>query len=213
MSTPAAPPPPAIVGRGLAIRRGERLLFENLDFSVGAQAALLLRGSNGVGKTSLLLAIAGSLRLDAGSIDFTLRDAAQRPGTDMHFLSYLTGLKPRLTVAENLRFWRDLYGGPGLGIDAALAEVGLAGMEGLDAGYLSAGQTKRLSLARLLVSERPVWLLDEPTAALDADGEALVGQLVLAHRATGGTAIIATHHAIPQVEGPWVKTLTLGAPQ
>ncbi len=184
----------AIRATGLAVLRGERLLFRDLGFTIGMGEALVLTGPNGSGKTSLLAVLSGTLRPDAGSVEFEGRDPERRPGTDLHAIGYRTAIKPRLSALENLQFWARLMGGdPGLAA-RALDAVGLAHAADLDAGYLSAGQSRRLSLARLLVAPRPVWLLDEPTAALDTEGEALVGRLVDAHLADGGLAVIATHH-------------------
>ena len=110
-----------------------------------------------------------------------------------HFLGYGSAVKTRLTVAENLTFWRTMYGPTGIGVPEALERVGLAHTAALDAGVLSAGQTRRLGLARLLVSKRAVWLLDEPTASLDTAGNLLVQDMIDEHAKAGGAAIVATH--------------------
>jgi len=187
---------------GLAVRRGERLLFEGLDFAVAPGDVLLVRGPNGVGKSTLLLALAGIVRPEAGTIE------GIEP-TDLHLLNYQSGLKTRLSVGENLRFWRAMNGDTGLDPQAALEQVGIGPLADLEAGYLSSGQLRRLSLARLLVSRRRIWLLDEPSAALDASGEALLGQLLDAHRRAGGLAIVATHHDLPLADPDGVTTLLL----
>ncbi|RYH12712.1 MAG: heme ABC exporter ATP-binding protein CcmA, partial [Alphaproteobacteria bacterium] len=187
MIDPISIPAPAIRVRGLGVRRGERLLFEALDFDVAPGGVLLVRDPNGVGKSTLLMTLAGIVRAESGTVE------GIEP-TGLHLLNYQSGLKGRLSVGENLRFWRDMNGPSGLSIEAALERVGIGTLAGLEAGYLSSGQLRRLSLARLLVSRRPIWLLDEPSAALDAAGEALLGQLIDAHRLAGGMAIIATHH-------------------
>ena len=191
---------------GLTVRRGERVLVAELSFSVPPGAALLLRGANGVGKSSLLLALAGIVRPEAGRID---GNAPER----LHHLGYQTGLKARLTLIENLDFWRTMHGATGVTPAEALEIVGLVGLDGLgglETGFLSSGQVRRLSLARLLVSRRPVWLLDEPGAALDAAGEALLGRLLDAHLAQGGLAVIATHHDLMLSGAALVATLMLG---
>ncbi len=195
---------PQLRVRGLTVRRGERLLFADLAFEVGPRGVLLLRGPNGVGKSTLLMTLAGIVRPDAGAIEGIGRTA-------VHLLNYQSGLKPRLTVSENLAFWRAMNGATGLGVEAALEAVGIGGLGVLEAGYLSSGQLRRLGLARLLVTERPIWLLDEPSAALDAEGEALLGRLIDAHRARGGIAVIATHHDLSLAEITGVETLVLGA--
>lgn len=189
--------------RGLTVRRGERLLFEDLDFAVEPGGVLLLRGPNGVGKSTLLMTLAGIVRADAGTIEGVGR-------TGLHLLNYQSGLKPRLTVVENLEFWRAMHGSTGPQADTALEVVGIGSLGPLEAGYLSSGQLRRLGLARLLVSARPIWLLDEPTAALDSDGEALLGRLIDGHRAGGGIAIVATHHDLRLADAAGVETLVLG---
>lgn len=128
-------------------------------------------------------------------------------------MTYQHGLKSRLTVRENLAFWRALNGAHGLGVEAALDRVEIAALAQLETGYLSSGQLRRLSLARLLVTERRIWLLDEPTATLDKEGEALVGSLIDAHRERGGLAIVATHHDLALSSTANVRTLYLGGQQ
>src|SRR5690606_39050473 len=127
-------------------------------------------GPNGAGKTSLLLTLFGAIRPAAGTIVTRGADRDARPATGMHFIGHRPAVKSRLTVAENLDFWARLNGKSGEPVPLALERVGLGGLGAVDAGHLSAGQTRRLALARLLVSNRPIWLLDEPTAALDDEG-------------------------------------------
>jgi heme exporter protein A len=203
MNVSAKAHPPLMSARDLSVRRGERLLFQAIGFSLNPGDVLLLRGPNGAGKSTLLLTLAGIVRAESGSV--TRADAV-----GLHLLTYQHGLKARLTVRENLAFWQALYGGPGLGLEAALERVGIASLAGLETGYLSSGQTRRLSLARLLVSHRPLWLLDEPSATLDAAGEALLGALIDEHRLEGGAAVIATHHDLPLANPSGQSTLTLG---
>lgn len=206
-SPPAPLPPLDLTVADLALRRGGRSLFAGLDFAVAAGGCLLLRGPNGIGKSSLLLALAGIVRPEAGRIALT-GIGEDEPARHLHFLGHQTGVKSRLSLVENLVFWRDLLGRPALAPEAALEQTGLGGLDGLDAGYLSAGQTRRLALARLLVAERPLWLLDEPTASLDAEGDRLVARLIDAHRARGGLVVAATHLDIP-LAAP-AATLTIG---
>jgi heme exporter protein A len=191
------------MARGLTVARGERMLFAELSFEVKAGGVLLLRGPNGVGKSTLLMTLARIVRPDAGTVEGIGRE-------DVHLITYQAGLKGRLTVGENLAFWRDLNGGTGLAPEAALEAVGIGALGGLEAGYLSSGQLRRLALARLLVSSRPIWLLDEPSAALDAAGERLLGWLIDAHRARGGVAIVATHHDLPLADPDGIETIMLG---
>jgi heme exporter protein A len=197
-----SPGTPLLTVRDLALSRGGRRLFEGLGFALAPKGLLLLRGPNGAGKSSLLLALAGVLHLEAGSIEW----GGEPP--PIHLLAHAAGVKSRLTLGENLDFWRRVNGGRGLATAEALTRVGLGGLDQLDAGYLSAGQTRRLGLARLLVSDRPLWLLDEPTAALDAAGETMVAGLIAGRLETGGAVIAATHDDIPGA----TATLVLGTP-
>jgi heme exporter protein A len=209
MAAPPLFPPLRLVGSGLAVIRGERLLFEGLDLAVASGQALLLRGPNGAGKSSLLAVLAGLSRPERGSVFLDGLDPEARMGTALHLVGHASGVKPRLTLAENLAFWAALNGA-GESVADALMTVGLGALGWLEAGNLSAGQTRRLALARLLVSRRPLWLLDEPTASLDAEGEALVGALLSGHLAHGGLAVVATHQALALPAGAPCETLLLG---
>jgi heme exporter protein A len=202
MNPPNAPPPQHLLVSGLSLSRGGRALFSNLDFQLGYWETLLIRGPNGAGKSSLLLVLAGILRPDGGQIAWGVGEPLP-----VHIIGHSSAVKSALSVGENLEFWRQINGPSGIGVSAALERVGLGGLDDIEAGHLSAGQTKRLALARLLVTTRKVWLLDEPTAALDAAGAELVGQLLKEHATAGGGAIVATHDAIPQTGGATVRTL------
>ncbi|ODT71873.1 MAG: heme ABC exporter, ATP-binding protein CcmA [Pelagibacterium sp. SCN 63-23] len=191
---------------GLAYGRDGHALVSGLSLRLEPGTGLLLRGPNGSGKSTLLLTLAGLLPPLSGRLDYAGHDPDQ--GSALHYCGHRNGVRPRLTVAETLDFWIAINGDHGLSRDEALAKVGLGKAARLDAGYLSAGQQRRLALARLLVSPRPLWLLDEPTAALDADGQALVAGLVADHLAQGGSAVIATHDDIAV---PGLSTLMLGA--
>lgn len=195
----------AISATGLACARGGFDVFEGLDFALSGGQALVLRGPNGVGKSSALLAICGQIPLKDGSIQWVGLDDDTPPETAMHMVGHLTGIKPSLTVAENLRFWATLYGGGGLAVTDALEAAGLGGLAHFEAGILSAGQSRRLALARLLVSPRPLWLLDEPTSALDTQGADWVRALIGRHLDSGGMAIIATHLDIGIEDRPSVR--------
>jgi len=169
--------------------------------------ALLLRGPNGAGKTTLLLTLAGVVAPIAGSL--ALDGADPDEGPFLHFCGHRNAVKPRLSVEENLQFWAALNGGDGLPVLDALEQVGLGALARLDAGYLSAGQGRRLALARLLVSPRPLWLLDEPTAALDRQGQALVAGLIDAQLQSGGIVVAATHDELALADPTRITTLTL----
>ena len=199
-----------LIARGLTVLRGERLLFDDLSFSVETGGVLLLRGANGVGKSTLLLALAGIVRPDLGDVVYEVDGQPAERATELHLLGYQSGIKSRLTVLENLDFWRQMYGPTGLSVHHALQELGIAGLAELEAGYLSSGQNRRLALARLLASHRNIWLLDEPTATLDAEGEALLGRLIDRHREQGGIVVIATHHDLALANPSGIETLTLG---
>ena len=190
---PTQPPSPALLlGTDLTLARGGRTLFERLTVRMGAGDVLVVEGPNGAGKSSLLLTLGGVLHPQHGTVTTEIGEAP-----DLHVLSYGAAVKTRLTVTENLAFWRTLYGPTGIAVAPALEQVGLGHAAALEAGVLSAGQTRRLGLARLLVSRRAVWLLDEPTAALDAAGSRMVAAMIDAHATGGGAVIVATHEHLP----------------
>ncbi len=178
---------------GLACVRGGREVFDGLDFAVEAGQALALTGRNGAGKTTLLRLIAGllepahgRLELTGGAPDLTLAEQA-------HYVGHRDALKPALSVRENLQFWYAFLGGHDASATSALESVGLAGLAALPAAYLSAGQRRRLAIARLVAAPRPIWLLDEPTAALDAASQQRLAELMRSHLAGGGIIVAATH--------------------
>jgi heme exporter protein A len=180
-------------GRGVGCVRGGREVFSRLDFEATAGEALAVTGPNGAGKTSLLRLIAGLLMPSAGSIELQGRESDLSLAEQAHYLGHRDALKPALSVAENLAFWRDFFGGEAGEPAQSLAAVGLDHAAHLPAAYLSAGQRRRLSLARLLAIKRPIWLLDEPAAALDASGQSLFAGLMGEHLAGGGLIVAATH--------------------
>jgi heme exporter protein A len=187
--------------------RGGREIFHGLGFAVISGETLAITGPNGAGKSSLLRLIAGLIRPTRGKIVLEGGDAELSIGEQSHYLGHLDALKLSLTVAENLVFWSDFLGGRSE-IGAALRQVGLEGLSHLPVGYLSAGQRRRLGLARLLATERPIWLLDEPSAALDTAGQELLAQMMESHAADGGIIAVATHG---RVGTGAVKELRLGA--
>ncbi len=178
-------------GRDLSCRRGERLVFAHLDFSLDPGDLLLLRGANGSGKSSLLRLMAGLLQPLAGALSWDLQPIA--PDPELHrrrlaFLSHLDALKPALSAVENLAFW--------CGADRvapALAAFGMERLANLPVRLLSTGQRRRLALARIFASPAPLWLLDEPTNGLDGEAEAMFAAMLADHRAKGGMAAIALH--------------------
>ena len=188
----------SLTAERLSCARGDKNLFDGLNFRVTAGQALAVEGANGAGKTSLLRMIAGFLAPVSGRIKVKIAeresDDAEERGRTVGWLGHQDGLKPQLSVCEQLNFFASLYGHKADGV--VLEQVGLARQADLPCRYLSAGQRRRLALARLLVSQRPLWLLDEPFAALDAAGQALVGQLMARHCGQGGIIIAATHEPL-----------------
>ena len=185
----------------LACRRSGRPVFAGVSFALSAGEALLVTGRNGAGKSSLLrilagllAAEAGSARLDGGTHERTLPEEA-------HLLGHRDAVKAALTPVEALLFWQAMLGRPRLAPEAALERLDLGHAADLPCAVLSAGQRRRLALARLLVSERPVWLLDEPTATLDAAGQEAFAALAREHLAGGGLVVAATHAPLG-IEGP-----------
>jgi heme exporter protein A len=205
--------PPLLAARGLAFARNEQPVFGPLDFVVDAGEALLVQGDNGAGKTTLLRVLAGLLRADGGDVDIDGAPAtAALRSRAIAYLGHLGALKADLTTLDNLTFFTGLHGRrrgqmPG----NALAIVGLAGFEDTPVRQLSAGQRKRLSLARLWLAPAPLWLLDEPYANLDLDGINLVNRMIQAHLREGGAALLTTHgaYAAPPVR---TRMLALGRP-
>jgi len=180
-------------GRGVRCVRGGREIFSGLDFETSSGEALAVTGRNGAGKTSLLRLIAGLLTMAGGSVDLEGGETELTLPEQAHYLGHRDALKPALSVLENLAFWRDFLGGAAFDAAESLAAVGLDHASHLPAAYLSAGQRRRLSIARLLAVRRPIWLLDEPTNALDTAGQALFATLMGDHLARGGLIVAATH--------------------
>lgn len=188
----------------LSVERGTRTVISDLSFTAKAGEALLIVGPNGAGKTTLIRAIAGFIAPSSGKIALK-GDNADRditPTHDIaeccHYVGHLTGVKANLTAWENLAFWAAYLGGGERSaiadkVDDALSAFGLSALAGYPAGLLSAGQKRRLGLARLSVAARPVWLLDEPTVSLDSPSTELLRRLIQAHLAGGGLVVAATH--------------------
>jgi heme exporter protein A len=168
-------------------------VFSGLDFEASSGEALAVTGANGAGKTSLLRMIAGLLAVAGGSIGLEGGDAELTLPEQAHYLGHRDALKPALSVFENLSFWGDFLGGEASDARQSLTAVGLDHAVQLPAAYLSAGQRRRLSIARLLTVRRPIWLLDEPTNALDVAGQSLFAGLMTDHLARGGLIVAATH--------------------
>lgn len=177
----------------LACHRGGRDVFAGLTFAVDSGEALAITGRNGAGKSSLLRTIVGLVRVAHGSLALEGGDPELTIAEQAHYLGHQDALKPSLSVGENLKFWAGFLGHKAADTGAALAAVGLEPLADLPAAYLSAGQRRRLSIARLLAVKRPIWLLDEPMSTLDAAAQDRLAGLMRAHLAEGGLVLAATH--------------------
>jgi heme exporter protein A len=177
---------------GLDCVRGLRTVFQGINLELSAGQAVALTGPNGSGKSSLLRLVAGLLRPAAGRIALEGGTPERTVAEHAHYQGHLDAFKPSLTVRENLEFWIHYLGGSA-GPVPPLAAVGLESLADLPAAYLSAGQRRRLSLARLIAAPRPIWLLDEPASALDAAGQERLVALMRGHLAGGGMIVAATH--------------------
>ncbi|GJE55336.1 MULTISPECIES: heme ABC exporter ATP-binding protein CcmA [Methylobacterium] len=184
-----------LIVENLACRRSGRRIFSGLGFALEAGEALMVTGRNGAGKSSLLSMLAGRLKPDAGTI--RVEEAGEATLAEcLHVVGHRDGLKAALTAEENLTFARDILGAPTASPREAMEAMGLAHALNLPVGYLSAGQRRRVALARLLVCRRPLWLLDEPTAALDTASQGVLAGLMARHREDGGLVVAATHMPI-----------------
>ncbi len=188
-----------------ALRRGGRLLFEGVGLDLAAGEACALIGANGSGKTSLLRAVAGLVRLEVGAINFGPVEAVIARGEGLHLVGHADGLKSARTAREELSFWSRWCGGGG--IDAAAEALDLSRLLDLEVRRLSAGQRRRLALARLIAAPRPLWLLDEPLSPLDARWREGFGVMMARHLEGGGMILAAVHDPLPIP----AKILDLGA--
>lgn len=193
--------PISLVVEGLSAKRGEDLIFHDISFLLAAGQALVVTGANGSGKSTLLRVLAGLLGAESGSVRLDgMSSDIGHPRELCHYLGHRNAMKRELTVEENLSFWKsfmgDSTGGYGTGVEEATEALGLGGISHLPFGYLSAGQQRRMAMAKLLVAHRPIWLLDEPTAALDASADRLFAALVSRHLGAGGIVVAATHQPL-----------------
>jgi heme exporter protein A len=177
----------------LACHRGGREVFAGVSFAVASGEVLAVTGRNGAGKSSLLRTVVGLVRVAHGSFTLEGGEADLTIAEQAHYLGHQDALKTSLSVAENLTFWTGFLGRKAADIAAALAAVGLDSLADLPAAYLSAGQRRRLSIARLVAVKRPIWLLDEPMSTLDAAAQDRLGGLMRTHLADGGLILAATH--------------------
>ena len=172
--------------KNITAQRGPRAILQNVSFSLAAGDCLILRGPNGSGKTTLLRTLAGLSPPSAGEINVNPEDIV--------YTAHLDAVKPQLTVAENIVFWHGIYQ---TAQTDTLTRFNLTDLAQRDAATLSAGQKRRLGLARLHISGCKIWLLDEPTTALDADHVAEFAQILTDHCASGGIAVVSTHLELP----------------
>ena len=197
---------------GLSLQRGERVLFRDLSFAINAGEAVALTGANGAGKTSLLRTVTGFLRPEAGSVGFhdaddnTIEPEAAR-AHQIHLLGHLDGLKGHRTARDELMFQSQWLGHSSRGIEEAIDLLGLKPLLDLEVRKLSAGQRRRLALARLIGSPRALWLLDEPLSPLDARWREAVGAVMARHLESGGLILAAVHDPLPLP----TRSLDLGA--
>jgi heme exporter protein A len=181
---------------GLGCRRGGRILFQGVEWRLRAGDALLLKGANGSGKSSLLRLLAGFLQPAAGGLRYGRCDVFGDLGrwrSRLHFIGYQSALKLSLDVTENLVASAALLGGNSARIEAALDRFGLHELAAQPARFLSSGQRRRVGLARLVAVDRPVWLLDEPATGLDSENRARLEETIALHRSAGGMVVVASH--------------------
>lgn len=177
----------------LAGERGGETIFAGLSFALSEGEALVVTGPNGSGKSTLLRIICGLLQPEAGKVELREDGTVLPVRAACHYLGHQNAMKPALSVRENLSFWQKFNGAAQSEIDEALETVDLPGVEHLPFGYLSTGQKRRVSIAKLLVSHRPLWIVDEPTAGLDKSSEARFAEIMRGHMREGGMIVAATH--------------------
>ena len=182
----------AIRADALTLARGGRVLFKDMSFVAASGAYAEVHGANGSGKTSLLRALAGFLKPRGGAISF---ENVEEPALSLHYIGHANGLKREASVRSHLRYWAGLFGAAPSEESVATA-LGLTRALDASVRILSQGQARRLALARLIIAPRPIWLLDEPAAALDADGRSGLNELIASQRASGGIVVAAVHEAL-----------------
>lgn len=195
--------PDSFSGHSITCFRGERFVFEALDFSVSPGGALVLTGPNGSGKSSLIRIMADLLQPVDGYLERAgepVSGAMEEHRATLHYVGYQDAIKPVMTVRENLSFWAGLKQSEAR-VETALEALGIAALADAPGQFLSSGQRRRLSLSRLVANHAPLWLLDEPTVGLDSAAVAILEGLVASHRETGGMVVLATHLNIAVGDG------------
>ncbi len=178
--------------KNLSVARGDNVLFSNLDFSIQSGDVIWVVGTNGIGKTSLLKSIAGLLRPESGEVLWRGENALKNTDGQIGFAGHNDTHKPNLSVEETMRFWQKIYNSNS-DIKQILAKIGLENKAGLRTKSLSAGQSRRLALGRIILQNAKLWILDEPMASMDKSGRDLIENLVEKHCKAGGLALIASH--------------------
>jgi heme exporter protein A len=198
---------------GLACRRGVADIFGGVSFCLEGGGALLVRGANGSGKSSLLRVLCGLMKPAGGEVRLMQAEVpVEEIARQAHYVGHQSAVTSALTVTSNLAFQAALLGNAGERLSPILERVGLGALAPAPARHLSAGQRRRLALARLLVAPRPLWLLDEPGESLDAEGEVLLAEIGAAHRAAGGLIVLATHTLAPFAATAELNLKLAGAP-
>lgn len=182
-----------LIASSLAVNRAGRRIVDDLSFSVERGQALIITGENGAGKSTLLRAIAGLLPLETGTLEFEGGDSEATIGEQIHYLGHHNAMKSALSVKENLEFWQNFIGEKNLSIEDVLEVVDLSHTLNVPFGYLSTGMKRRISIARLLLNKKPIWVVDEPTSGLDGHSSKMFTQMASDFCANGGILIAATH--------------------
>lgn len=186
----------SFTGENLSCIRGERLVLERISFSLKDSAAMILTGPNGAGKSTLLRLMAGLIQPSQGQIlwdGVVVSDEAADHNSRISYIGHADAVKAALSVSENVAFWAEMNGRNGYAPEHAMQALGIAHLADLSARYLSAGQRRRVNLCRMLTSGAALWLLDEPTTALDSGTSESLGNLIDTHRNNGGMVVISTH--------------------
>ncbi|MBT3764941.1 MAG: heme ABC exporter ATP-binding protein CcmA [Rhodospirillaceae bacterium] len=198
-------------GTDITCVRGERRVFSGLNYTLEDGGALVLVGPNGSGKSSLLRLMAGLLRPYEGQLtwsDEVIHEDPEAHNAKLHYVGHLDAVKPVLNVIENILFWAELrQGRKGFGVEPALEALGISHLGDVPGRYLSAGQKRRVNLSRLLAAPAPLWLLDEPTTALDAQAIKSLADIIAKHRQEGGMVVVSTH---TPMDLPDAEILNLG---